>query len=89
MGKRICFAFDKSWMPDFMSKFYSNISQKLTKCSGWTMEVQQDNDPKHSSHLAKTFLDENSPEAMDWPSNNPNLNPIENLWTIVKGNVEK
>ena len=50
---------------------------------------QQDNDPKHTSRIAKAFLAETFPEVLEWPANSPNLTPIENLWSIVKHNVEK
>jgi len=50
---------------------------------------QQDNDPKHMSRIAKAFLAETFPEVLEWPANSPDLTPIENLWSIVKHNVEK
>ncbi|CAF4133170.1 unnamed protein product, partial [Rotaria sordida] len=41
------------------------------------------------------FIDESSfsffnvPQLLDWPSNSPDANPIENIWSMVKRNVEK
>ena len=46
--------------------------------------LQQDNDPKHTSRVAKEFLDNNVPEVIDWPSNSPDLNPISYINQINK-----
>ena len=31
----------------------------------------------------------NVPEVLEWPVYSPDLNPLENLWGIIKGNVER
>ena len=36
-----------------------------------------DNDPKHTSRKVKVWLSHNVPNQIPWPSQSPDLNPIE------------
>ena len=48
-----------------------------------------DNDPKHTSKAALTFLEDNNIYWWRTPPESPDLNPIENMWHELKEYVRR
>ena len=57
--------------------------------AGRPMVFMQDNAPCHKARVIMDFLEEINIETLDWPPQSPDMNPIENLWAVIKKRRQK
>lgn len=50
---------------------------------------QQDNAPCHKSLYTRKFFEENAIDVLYWPSQSPDLNPIEHVWAFIDQELKK
>jgi hypothetical protein len=53
---------------------------KLKKTGKMTIIFQQDNDPKHTSHVASDWFAQKKVKKLAWPPSSPDMNIIKHVW---------
>ena len=81
---------DKKGYHSILSRYALPSGKKLI---GRGFELQQDNDPKHTSKFCQNYLkkkqDLGDIKIMTWPPQSLNLNPIKLLWEQMDHQVRK
>lgn len=57
--------------------------------NGESFVFMQDGAPCHTAHSIKAFLQQENVPLLPWPGNSPDMNPIENVWELVKREIAK
>lgn len=51
--------------------------------------LMQDNAPIHTAIRTRQFLEQHQVQVLPWPSMSPDMNPIENVWALLKSDLSR
>lgn len=75
--------------PMYVNILQENLNASVQKMGLENFTFQQDNDPKHTSKVAKKYFEDSNISLLDWPAQSPDMNPIENLWAYLDEKIDK
>lgn len=70
-------------------KYVGILDESLIKMYSAEYYILCDNDPKHTSKKAKKYIKSKGIKCIDFPPYSPDINPIENIWSILKFSLTK
>jgi hypothetical protein len=72
-------------LEEHLFPFYTVVKETLGE-EPWFMD---DNSKVHNSAATRIFKNELGIRTLEWPSQSPDISPIENLWKLWKDRIEK